>query len=407
VRRKWQLHWAAAAAAAALVAGCGDSGSDAASGGATDGPIQVILSGALSEQGSVGVNANMMVMSAKAAIAEINASGGLLGRQLQATVVDDGGNATTAVTKLQDVVNSGQKPAAFFNSGPSNTSAATLPILNQNGILTFNEAPTKDSADATKYPLSFDMAPAPANSAEAFCPYAKSQGWTKVAILNIDSAYGNPVSAAAKSACEQGGVTVTGTAKFATDALDLTPQLQSLRAGNPQAVIFVGYGAPVGYGLKNLDTIGWDVPVLGDIAVAASQAVSSKPPAGYVGTPLVKNIKFQVFQSTVQGAGAGKPANTDAMVTEIKKQGAIQTSLILAYQYDAVQLFAAAAKKANTVTDAKAIAQALATLGPGEAKTGVFTQYFYTATDHSSNEPPDAFTFVPPSVPVDGQFARS
>jgi branched-chain amino acid transport system substrate-binding protein len=366
-----------------------------------------MFSAALSAQGTLGVNAKMMVMSAKAAVQQVNDAGGVLGHKIEVSVVDDQGVPTTAITKLQSAINSGHKPFAWFDSGPSNLSAAVLPVLNQNKILSFNQAPAPGSSDPAKFPLNFDIVPSSDNSAAAFCPFAKKSGYTKIAVLYADDAYGGPVSAAVKKDCESFGSTVTGVQKFADTALDVTPQLQSLRGGKPQALVLIGYGAPVGYVMKGLTTLGWNVPILGDIAVAATDLISHNPPAGLVGTSAVKNLEFEVFQSTVSGTSTEKPKYTDAMVSAIEKQGTIPASLILAYEYDAVQLFAAAATKANTVTDAGAIAKAMVGLGTGDVKTGVFSQYFFKSDDHSPNEPATAFTFAKPSTLTHGQFEPS
>jgi branched-chain amino acid transport system substrate-binding protein len=400
---------AAAAVPVLALGACSSSGGSPVDSGGSGGsgdsraPIQLMLSAGLSAQGTLGVNAKMTEMSVKASIDAVNKSGGVLGHQLQLQVVDDGGDPTTAVTKLQGAINSGKKPFVWMNSGPSNLSAAALPVLKQNNVLSFLQAPAEDSDDPDVYPLNFDMVPATTDSAAAFCPHAKAAGYTKIGILYGDDAYGEPLSASVKKSCEDFGSTVTGVEAFPDDALDVTSQLSKLRSGNPQALVLIGYGAPVGYVFKGLTKLGWDIPVMGDIAVAATDLVVKRPPDGLVGTSGVKNLELEVFQSTVAD-NAKAPSHTADMIKAIKQQGAIQASLILAYQYDAVQLFAAAATEANTVTDADAIAKALTELGPGDAKTGVFERYYFKTGNHSPNQPADSFAFATPSVLTDGQY---
>ncbi len=386
-----------------LAAACSSDQTNSASGSGGD-TVRVMVSAGLSRQGTLGRNAAMTVQAVKASAAVLNKAGGINGKQIQVDVVDDQGNPTTAVTKLQEAINSGKKPLAWLDSGPSNLAAATLPILNQNKILSFNIGPTKDSSDASKLPYNFDLSPSPTTYAKAFCPYAKQQGNTKVAILYADDAYGGALGPAIQKDCEAGGATVTGIDKFDDTALDMTPQLQKLQGGNPQTLILVGYGAPVGYVLKGLTKIGWNLPVLGDIAVAATDIVVNPAPAGLLGTPEVANLRMEVFQSTVHQDPAKQPQALNTMIGALKAQGAVPASLVLAYDYDGLQLLAAAAKKANTTTDTAALAKAIEGLGAGEANTGVFERYYFTPENHSPNQPPEAFTFVTPSKLTDGQF---
>jgi branched-chain amino acid transport system substrate-binding protein len=401
-RRGW-FSAVTGVATLAMVTACSSSNSGGSTGSSgSSSPVHIMVSAAISATGTLGANSKMTVNAVKAAVDEVNAHGGLNGHKIEVTTVDDQGNPTTAVTKLQEQLNSGNKPLAWLNSGPSNLSAAVLPVLNQNKILSFNVGPTADSSDPSKFPLNFDMSPSSANYSIAFCPYAKSQGHTKVAVLYTDDAYGDVLGPAIKDSCEKQGSTVTGIQKFDPSSLDMTPQIQALKSGNPEAVMLVGYGAEVGYVLKGFTKIGWSVPILGDVAVAATDIINVKPPKGLLGTPEEKTLKFECFKSTV--ASGDQPDNVKTMIAALKRQGPVAASLVLAYDYDGVQLLTAGAKAAGTVTDTAAIAKAIENLKPGDAKTGVFPAYHYSASSHAPNQPADAFTFATPSELTDGQF---
>ena len=90
---------------------------------------------------------------------------------------------------------------------------------------------------------------------------------------------------------------------------------------------------------------------------------------------------------------------------DVTSHNKMPSSLIFGYEYDSLQLVAAAAKKANSVSPT-ALAAALQTLKPGSAKTGVFPSYFFNKTSHAPNIPPAAFDFAAPSLLVNGQYAR-
>jgi branched-chain amino acid transport system substrate-binding protein len=401
------------AASLVILAGCGSGGSSGSGGktnggGAGSGAIDIMVSAGTSVQGAEGLNSLMAVRSVKAAVAQVNSSGGIMGHKLALSVVDDKADPTTAVTELENKISSGHKPLAWLNAGPSNLSEAVLPILNQNKILSFNVGPTATSGNPSKFPLNFDMTPSSVNFGTAFCPYAKSQGNTKIAILYTDDAYGDVLGPSIKQQCVSDGSTVTGIQKFDPTALDMTPQIQALQAGNPQTLVLVGYGAPVGYILNGITKLGWSVPILGDVAVADTDVVNTAPPKGLLGTAAVQNLRFEVFASTLAKPAAQQPAALNTMIAQLTALGPLPSSLALAFEYDGVQLLKAAIDKAGSTIDATAIASALVGLSAGDAQTGVFPQYFFKANDHSPNEPPQAFTFVSPSkLSPEGQFDAS
>ncbi len=397
---------AAACSSSSKSSSGGSSATTAAAGGsattASGTPVHIVVTGAVSASGTLGINSGMSINAVKAAASVLNRSGGINGHPVQVTVVDDAGDPTTAVTKLQQALSSGSKPIAVLDSGPGNLAAAILPVLNQAHVLLFNIAPTADSSDATKWPLSFDLSPGLNDYSSAFCPAIQADGSKSVAIFYTDDAYGDALGPLVKTKCTGDGVSVTGIDKFDPTALDFTPQLQKLQGTHPDALILIGYGAPVGYILKNMNKLGWTVPTYGDVAVTATPQVSAPPPGGLLGDPVEASLKMMVFKSTQYSANP--PAGEATMINAIKAQGPIQATLVLAYDYDGVMLLAAAAKQANTVTDVTALAKALESLPPGGAQTGVLSAYHFSSTSHAPNASADEFAFVKPTKVVDGQF---
>ncbi len=394
--------FAAACSSSSKSSSSGATATSGAAGGTGGTPVRIVVTGAVSASGTLGINSGMSVNAVKAAASVLNKSGGILGHPIDVTVVDDAGDPTTAVTKLQQALSSGSKPIAVLDSGPGNVAAAILPVLNQAKVLLFNIAPTADSSDAAKWPLSFDLSPGLNDYSSAFCPSIKADGGKSVAIFYTDDAYGDALGPLVKTKCAGDGVSVTGIDKFDPTGLDFTPQLQKLQGTHPDDLILIGYGAPVGYILKNINKLGWNVPIYGDVAVTATPQVSAPAPGGLLGDPSEANLKMMVFKSTQYSASP--PAAEATMIDAIKAQGPVQATLVLAYDYDGVMLLAAAAKQAGGVNDATALAKAIESLPPGGAQTGVLSQYHFSATSHAPNASSDEFAFVKPTKPVDGQF---
>jgi branched-chain amino acid transport system substrate-binding protein len=386
----------------ALAIGCGSSGGGT-SNGAQKSDYKVLVLGGISAAGALADNAATSVLSAQAGAAAVNAAGGIDGRHVTVTVVDDQANPTTAVTKLREAIASG-KPDLVLNSGPSTIATATLPILKQNNILSMNIGPTKSSFDPKQFPLNFDLSSSAGQQISAFLPYFKQKGYKSVGILHGSSSYGETYGASAQKLLTEGGFSVAANESYDIAALDMTPQLEAIMAKHPDALLLDAYGAPLGYILNGIEKLGWNVPIIGDTSVSATGLVSTPPPSGVLGTPVVANLVMQVYKSTEYDPAAAAVVQA---VTRMKAIGPIKSTLILAYNYDALPLVQAAASQAGS-TDPAALAKALE--DPKvlqQAKTAILSRYNFTADRHDAQARPDEFAFIKPAAIKDGQFQTS
>ncbi|WP_371842812.1 ABC transporter substrate-binding protein [Rhodococcus triatomae] len=392
---------AAVAVSALALSACGGSDSSGSDG---DGPFRVLVTGGLSAQGALAANAQTSVLAAQAGAQVQNEVGGIGGRQIELTVVDDGGDATKAVTELRNAISSGNAPDLFLNSGPSSVGAAVLPILNQNDILSFNIAPTQDSTDPSKFPLNFDLAPGAGDNADGIVEHMREQGYSTVGVIHGSTAYGEEFGREMERAVDDAGLRLARNEEYDVASLDMTPQLQSLKNAGAEALAVDAYGAPLGYLLQSLQRLDWDVPLIGNTSVAGTALVAHAPPNGVLGTPEVANLVVQVFASTVYDP-EDEAVNT--MVETMASLGTITSPLILADNYDAFPLVAAAAEAAGTTTDAEKLAQALETPEVLEAaKTAFLPRYHFSADSHGPAPDADALRFIAPTALVDGQFGN-
>lgn len=380
---------------ATLLAGCGGP----SSGGSDDGTYHVVVLGGISAGGVLAENASTSILAARAGADWANAQGGINGQKVTLKVIDDRADPTVAVTKLREEINS-EKPDLVLNSGPSKIPNATLQILKQNEILSFNVGPTPSSGDAAEYPLNFDLASSSHDQIAGFVPHLQQQNYQRVGVLHSSTANGVAFGRSADEVLSA-GFTVAANEEYDVASLDMTPQLQAIRAKNPDVLILNAYGAPLGYVLKGLQKLDWDIPVVGDLSVSASGLISAPPPSGVLGTPIVENVVMQVFKSTVHNP---ESTNLNTAVSAMSSLGEIKATLILAYNYDAFPLVAAAAD-ATKSTDPEEIAKALENKDVQDsASTVILGNYNFTPDRHDANPGPKEFVFIPPSTLKDGQF---
>lgn len=392
------------AASALLLTGCSgggsaDSGSDQ---GDSEGPIQVVVLGGLGAEGILADNATTSVTAALASVDAINAQGGILGRDVKITHLEDNADPTVAVTKLREYIATEGKPTLVMNSGPSTITESTLSILTQEKIVSFNIGPTADSANPEVNPYSFNLGAAVPDYLGSFLDEVEKRKYEKIAILHGSSAYGELFAAESEKSYTDAGFTVTGVEGFDNAALDMTAQLSALKAGDPDVLILDAYGAPLGYVLQSLEKLGWDVPIMGNTSVSATGLIATEAPAGVLGTDQVKNLTMQVYASTQYD-----PDSTlvNEAVKNMLAAGEIRSSLILAYNYDSMFLLKAAAESAGTVDDPDALVAAMNDPAVQEsAGTAIITKYGFTADVHSPHLAPNEFSFIPPGKLVNGQF---
>lgn len=395
---------AAAAATMLVLAGCSangtaDEGGD--KGSASSEPIQAVVLGGIGAEGILQNNATTSVTAAKASVAAVNAAGGIDGRQVELTVVDDTADPTVAVTKLRELLSGDNRPDVVMNSGPSTVSEAITPILSAEQTLSFNIGPTATTGDPSQSPFNFDLSPSVPDYLASFVAELKERGYKKVALLHGSSAYGELFGQLGEETFSEAGFEITGNEGYDNAALDMTPQLEKLRTGNPDVVVLDSYGAPLGYVLQGFEKLGWDVPIMGNNSVSATSLIATPAPDGVFGTDQVKNLTMQVFVSTKQD-----PANdhVNTAVENMVAAGDIKSSLIPAYNYDAMFLYKAAVESAGS-TDAEAVAKAL--LDPKvqeSANTAMLTLYSFTEDSHTPHAGPEQYLFIEPGEMVNGQF---
>ncbi|MGV9193847.1 ABC transporter substrate-binding protein [Microbacterium sp. MC2] len=387
-----------------VLAGCAGDSTPASNGeeGSADEPIQIVVLGGLGAEGILADNATTAVTAALASVDAVNDKGGILGREVEITHLEDNADPTVAVTKLREFIATEGKPALVMNSGPSTITEAMLPIMTQNEIVSFNIGPTAGSGDPSVNPYSFDLSASVPDYLASFVAEMKDRGYQDVAILHGSSAYGELFGADGEKAFTEAGFTVTGNEGFDNAALDMTAQLSALKAGDPEVLVLDAYGAPLGYVLQSLEKLGWDVPVMGNTSVSATGLIATPAPEGVLGTDQVKNLTMQVYTSTQYNPDDTK---VNEAVERMIAAGDIKSSLILAYNYDAALLFKAAAEKAGGIDDADALVAALTDPAVQKAaETAILSNYAFTAEEHSPHVTPDQFAFIPPGELVNGQF---
>jgi urea transport system substrate-binding protein len=296
-------------------------------------PIKIGVPVGLS--GANSVVAPSVVQSAQLAVDEINAKGGVLGRQLALEVADDASGAAGA-QKAFDSLISQKKVDVLISMETSAARNAALPIVAR-GKTPYIYTSFYEGKSCS--PFMFVNAWVPEQQVPPIVDYfAKQKGAKTYFLIGSDYAFGRGMLAFAKAYIEKSGGKVVGEEYLPMDGSDWTPIVSKLKSAAPDALITsTAGGAPNVTLTKQLRAAGVKVPY-GNLAVDEGTAKS-------MGTEAEG-----IYLSASYVTGIDSAANKTFLAAMAKKFGAdLKTPNDLSVpEYEAVYAYKAAVEKAGS-----------------------------------------------------------
>lgn len=201
--------------------------------------------------------------AAKLAIDEVNAAGGIDGKQVEMIVYDNKGDATESINLFKRLVDNDEVVAIV---GPviSSTALAVAPLAEQKGIPVIT--PTATNVDVT---LDSDYMfracftdPYQGGIMSKFA--ASNLGAKKAAILyNSGDDYSTGLAEAFKENFEGAGGTITDYEAYTEDEKDFKAVLTNIKANSPDVLFVPDYYNTVGLIAEQVKQVGLEVTMLG------------------------------------------------------------------------------------------------------------------------------------------------
>ena len=217
--------------------------------------IKIGVSTSLTGPSSVtGVTAKTMIeMAAK----EINAGGGIAGKQVELVVADDGADPARASSEVKRLITQ-EKVHFIIGPGAASPAMAAAPDITRAKLLSF-PATGATSINLQAYPYAFGTFYSSDAFSRAMFDYAVDVLKAKRVAAMVDTgAQGQAAVAEMKSYAAKRGMQLVAVESFEYDAPDLSPFALNLRKANPDVILHVATnGDSVGRLYRDTEQIGW------------------------------------------------------------------------------------------------------------------------------------------------------
>jgi branched-chain amino acid transport system substrate-binding protein len=288
--------------------------------------------------GSNAALGEQMTRGGKMAVADINAKGGVIGKKLALEIGDDACDPKQAVAAANEVV--GKKVVFVAGHYCSSSSIPASAVYNEAGILQITPASTNPA-------LTDDAAKKNWNNVFRVCGRDDAQGAVagkylsehykgkKIAIIHDKTAYGKGLADETKKAANKLGATETMYEAINQGDKDFSALVSKMKQANIDAIYFGGYQTEAGLIVRQSRDQGLKAQFIGGDALVTEEFWKITGPAGE-GT-------LMTFAPDPRKVPAAKAVVDNFMKENYNPEG------YTLYTYAAIQVFKAAAEKANSV----------------------------------------------------------
>src|SRR6201991_3538234 len=350
------------------------------------------LTGPSSSTG-IGINRGIQL-----AVQEINAAGGIDGRQLELITRDTQSDPTKAVNGAAELTR-GQKVSCVFGPVNSGESLAVVPLLARTSTPQMHPCWVDSLTDPKKYPMCFRNASTNQQIGAAANRYVVDVlKKKKVAVISDTTGYGAaPVNAYVPMLKTQGAeVVYQGNVDAANP--DLKAELLRMQSAGAEAIM--PWSVNAGFLSRIINTRGqmaWDVPIVGQTTLGSGQTRDLLEKPEYWAKVYPNN-----FRPVCYAPGGKLPDRTLAFLDRLRSAKVEFADTLLwwiAVGYDTPRMVAEAIK--NSGSEAEQIVSYLNKL---KNYPGVFGDISFTPDEHNGY-PDEEVVMVEANSLKDGAFS--
>jgi branched-chain amino acid transport system substrate-binding protein len=343
-----------------VFAGCSSSASPAAP-ASPPAKQPLVLASVVALTGADGTFGVDFSAGLHAEINLVNKAGGVLGRQLEYKVIDDGSDANKAALAAHTLLSGSPTPFAIWGGAGSVDSLPVIPIAAAAQVVSIMSNGTPGAGDGAKNPYNFTNYQGTGDSLVMPTAVAQVGGAdAKVGILETTDSSSVAQGSAVEAALKAAGVKVVGTQTANPAATDFTSQLSALRSDGSTVIYEKMANSPeTSFLMDSLQTLGWNsVKIIGSDNALSAQVFQTVPQA-VAGQLTALAPRALTYTST----GGQLPPNVKALITAAKAVGGDTSNLLETFLgADAVTLLVHGLELAKSA-DPQKLRSALETLG--------------------------------------------
>lgn len=199
---------------------------------------------------------------------QLNAKGGINGRQVKLVVLDNKSDETESVLAVKKLIDS-EKVVAIIGASASGTSLAMVDTVQKEGVPLISLATNSKIVE----PVSdrkwvFKMAQSDAIVANNMINYAKSKGAQKIAMLYMNNAFGDGGKKALAKAAADNGLSIVFEDKFEATDKEMSAQLAKIKGSEAQAVLIWAIPPSASIVTRNYRELGLNLPLIHSHGIA-------------------------------------------------------------------------------------------------------------------------------------------
>lgn len=305
-----------------------------------------VLGAVLSLSGPVAPNGVPTKDGIEVAVAEINARGGVNGRQLQVLIEDDQSKPDQAVILANKLITQNGVRMLLGASFGSTANAIASVVEKQRVVQLSPTAWTKQEFRLLPYTFYF-LADFESVVDRMLAYMTKDLRVKRVGMLRLSREYGQIGSESFEKLKGKYGVEIVREERGNDADTDFTPQLTNIRAAKPDLLVS-WFANPAGaISVKNARLLGINMPIFGPVSMATRPMIS-------IAGPAAKGVILQSF------IAAGDPLPRQKHFVDLfnKKMGKLP-EVFESVGYDMVNVAAAALAKAGNDADSDKLRQAV------------------------------------------------
>jgi branched-chain amino acid transport system substrate-binding protein len=215
----------------------------------------IAIGAIMSRTGSLGAEGQENLQALHLALGEINAAGGVLGKNLKLVIRDDRSTLPGAVGAAQAMV--ALQVPAVVGALASGSSLAAGAITSAAGIVQVTPSSTSPlitTSHLTTTPLLFRTCSSDAQQGKLLAERARQRAFQKAAVLHMPGVYGQGLAEVFSAEFTARGGQVTNVVMYAEHQKSYVETLGRILDSNPQALLVIGYVDDVAQVVRDYNT---------------------------------------------------------------------------------------------------------------------------------------------------------